>query len=312
MTLTAVSPSVSGGVSKAQLLATRAPYYWGWLKTLPYGVARRITRGKCRGYEVMEPRLTDKCGLEIGGPSPIFCGNKLIPVYDRCRQMDNANFCQHTIWDRGEPSLQPGFGFARQYVAEAGDLSPIPGGTYDFVLAAHVLEHVANPLRALHEWRRVLRPAGAMLVIVPDRRATFDHRRAPTGFDHIASDFRNGTSEEDTTHLDEILALHDLALDPGAGTAAQFQERCHRNFSVRAMHHHVFVPEVLVRMFSKVEMRLLTLAIERPCHIIAFAQKVDHAEGESTAPQNLTLLEENADWRKHDPLRKAGPRSEGC
>jgi SAM-dependent methyltransferase len=262
-----------GGISKIQLLASRGPYYWRWVKSLPYGATRRITRRKGRDYPVMEPFFTGKYGLEMGGPSPTFCGNRLFPVYDRCRGIDNCNFSGQTIW-----SATRGTGrrccFAKQYVAEATDLTQIPDETYDFLLASHVLEHMANPLRALEEWRRVLVPGGAMLVIVPDQRGTFDHRRAPTSFEHIVADFQNNTTEHDLSHLHEILALHDLALDPGAGSELQFRERCLDNAAIRALHHHVFVPEVLERMFSMVQMRVLSLGTERPFHIVAFAQKM--------------------------------------
>jgi SAM-dependent methyltransferase len=299
------SGAPNGSLSKFQLLATRAPYYWRLLKSLPYGATRRLTRGKCRGYPQMEPFLRNKYGLEIGGPSPIFYGNRLVPVYDRCRKMDNSNFSSQNIWNLPGRKSEPGFSFARQYVAEASDLTQIPDETYDFLLASHVLEHVANPLRALEEWKRVLIPEGAMLVIVPDRRGTFDHRRAPTCFEHMEEDFRSNTSEDDLSHLDEILALHDIALDPGVGSRLQFQERCRNNAAVRAMHHHVFVPEALIRMFSHVQMRVLSVALERPSHIVVFAQRVDAADGDDAERKNLGFLGEDAEWRLHDPLGKA-------
>ncbi len=300
----------SGAISKIQLLTTHGPYYWRWLKSLPYGATRRITRDTCRGYSRMEPLFKDRYGLEMGGPSAIFCANKLIPVYGRCRQIDNCNFSSQTIWHRPGRGPESGFGFARQYLAEASDLSQIRDGTYDFVLASHVLEHVANPLQALAEWRRVLRPGGTMLAIVPDQRGTFDHRRIPASFEHLEADFRNSTTDGDLTHLDEILALHDLTLDPGAGSAQQFRERCLRNLTVRAMHHHVLIPEVLVRMFSRVQMRVLSVGIERPFHIIGLAQRVDAVEREEAELQNLAFLGKDAEWRKHDPLQRAAPTGE--
>jgi SAM-dependent methyltransferase len=296
---------LTGALSRIQLLAAHSAYYWRWLKSLPHGAARRITRGRCRDYSVMEPFLRDKYGLEIGGPSPIFGANKLVPVYDQCRKMDNANFSSHTIWSLPGPNPEMSFSYQRQYVAEAGDLRQIPDETYDFVLASHVLEHVANPLRALEEWRRVLRPGGTMLVIVPDRRATFDHRRTPTRFEHLEEDFRSNTTEQDLTHLVEILALHDLTLDPDAGSVSQFRERCLRNAAVRAMHHHVFIPEVLVRMFSRIQMKVVSLGIERPFHVIGFAQRVDAVQRDESERQNLGFLEQNAGWRRHDPLLKS-------
>ena len=298
------SPAFSMGryLEKMRMVLRHYSYYLTLLRQLPYGAVRRITRKRCRGYSTMEPYLRYKYGLEIGGPSPIFCENKLIPVYDRCREIDSCNFSGQTIWSNAVD--RAGFGSSRgkQYVADASDLSVIPDGTYDFVLASHVFEHLANPLRTLEECKRVLVPEGALLIIVPDRRATFDRKRPFTSFDHLKADFQANTSQDDFTHLDEILASHDLELDPWAGSWQNFRERCLRNPSIRAMHHHVFSPEVLTLMFSRLGMRVLNISIERPFHMIAFAVKADAADQEEIRLHNLSFLGESADWRKHDPL----------
>lgn len=218
----------------------------------------------------MEPFLRNKTGLEIGGPSPFFCANRLIPVYDRCREIDSCDFAASTAWsDRRGYDVR----FRRHYVTEAADLSPVPDACYDFVLASHVLEHIANPLRALREWSRVLNTGGVMLVLVPDKRYGFDRRRPFTSFEHLEADFAANTQETDLSHLDEVLSLHDLSLDPLAGSAEQFQQRCRQNASVRAMHHHVFSPELLGKMFEHTGLTLLAVCTERPSHIIGLAQK---------------------------------------
>jgi SAM-dependent methyltransferase len=259
--------------SRARRVVDYYPYYRRLLYSLPFAVFRRITRRKCRGYPIIEPFLINKLGLEIGGPSPMFRESKLIPVYDRCSRIDSCNFSSQTIWSGSNDGQKFGARLVKQYVAEACDLSMVRDGTYDFVLASHVLEHIANPLRALQEWTRILIPGGVLLVIVPDKRGGFDHRRPFTPFDHIEQDFEANTGEDDLTHLTEILALHDLRLDPPAGTPQQFRERCLRNSSIRAMHHHVFSHEVLARMFARLNMRVLTIALERPNHIVGFVQK---------------------------------------
>ena len=57
------------------------------------------------------------------------------------------------------------------------------------MLASHVLEHVANPLRLLDEVHRVLRPDGLLLLLLPDRHTTFDRTRAPTSLEHLMDDY---------------------------------------------------------------------------------------------------------------------------
>src|SRR5436190_9220256 len=53
-------------------------------------------------------------------------------------------------------------------------LGAVEDATVDFVVASHVLEHVADPLALLADIHRVLRIGGVALVLLPDRRATFD------------------------------------------------------------------------------------------------------------------------------------------
>lgn len=214
-----------------------------------------------------------KSGLEVGGPSRLFGKGKLIPIYDRCRYIDNCNFSSQTIWGATAHNASDRI-FRRQFIAEATDLSPFRDEDYDFVLAAHVLEHTANPLKALQEWRRVLVPGGVLLAVVPDKRVTFDRRRPFTSMEHIEEDFEGNTAESDLTHLQEILALHDLDLDPAAGSPQEFRERCLANRAVRAMHHHVFNAEVLVRMIDRMSMSVVEVSFERPGHILVVGRKI--------------------------------------
>lgn len=52
---------------------------------------------------------------------------------------------------------------AKGHVADAMAL-PFADASLDFVLAAHMLYHVADPVQALREFRRVLKPGGTLLV----------------------------------------------------------------------------------------------------------------------------------------------------
>ena len=222
----------------------------------------------------MVSHLRDKAGLEIGGPSRIFSKGHLIPVYNLCAQVDNCSFASQTIWSTAFRDQEFDRRIGYRFVIEASDLSSLPDDKYDFVLASHALEHIANPLRALQEWQRVLKPGGVLLVIVPDKRKTFDHKRPFTTIEHLESDFQLNTEEDDLTHVGEVLALHDLSLDPLAGSQEQFRDRCLRNRCFRGMHHHVYSSEVLSLMLQRSNMRVLSVAVECPYHLVAFAQKV--------------------------------------
>ena len=268
-----------------------------------YSFLARITRKRCYGYETMKPHFQRKSGLEFGGPSSIFSANHLIPIYEIVGSITNCNFAQQTIWTSKKDHLRFGAPLQRQLIVEACNAFGIANDSYDFVVASHVLEHVANPLRALQEWKRIVKPSGTILVVVPHRAGMFDHRRPFTTFDHVKADFESNVTEMDLTHLSEILELHDLELDPPAGSPAQFRERCLRNFSTRAMHHHVFSSELLVEMFSSLQMQILNIAVEHPYHIIVHAMKGSQDDGSNLHQGNAAFLKEAAGWRNHDPFR---------
>ncbi|MCY7316407.1 MAG: methyltransferase domain-containing protein [Rubrivivax sp.] len=193
-------------------------------------------------------------GLEIGGPSSVF--RRVLPIYEVVAELDGANFAPETVWE-GRISAGRTFSYAEgrkgfQYIADATDLSPIRSGSYDLVLSSNCLEHVANPLKALMEWKRVLLPDGALILVVPNKASNFDHRRETTRFEHILDDFHNHTSEHDQTHLEDILERHDLALDPPAGSASNLRRRSLDNFNNRTLHHHVFDTDVMKAMLAYV------------------------------------------------------------
>ena len=87
---------------------------------------------------------------------------------------------------------------------------------------------------------RCSRSEGVLVLIVPHRDGTFDHRRPVTPMDHLIEDFDRNVGEDDLTHLDEILELHDLAMDREAGDFDAFRERSLKNVENRGLHHHVF------------------------------------------------------------------------
>jgi SAM-dependent methyltransferase len=234
-------------------------------------------------YRRLERALRGKYGLEIGGPSALFSPatqgkyTPIPPVYAIARSVDNCNFATDTTWSRGEsgrtfrylPDAEPG----KQYIHDATALSSIADGTYDFLLASHILEHVANPLRALEEFHRVLKPRGWALVLVPNQVHTFDHRRPVTTFAHLQSDLEAGTDESDRTHLEEIVALHDLKRDKPAGSIEEFRERCLRNAELRCMHHHVFSLDLLEEALRHARFRPLYRIGSWENHLLVFARR---------------------------------------
>jgi SAM-dependent methyltransferase len=146
-------------------------------------------------------------------------------------------------------------------------------GSFDFVLSSHCLEHLANPLAALREWLRVCRDGGHLVLVLPNPRHTFDHRRPITTLSHLKADFANGTAENDQTHVPEILSLHDLWRDPLAGTMEEFRTRTLGNADNRCLHHHVFDLPLIRTVLLETGWRPSATECVRPLHLVALAIK---------------------------------------
>jgi ubiquinone/menaquinone biosynthesis C-methylase UbiE len=78
-------------------------------------------------------------------------------------------------------------------VVGLADELPLPDGGEDYVLTSHVLEHVEDPIGALLEWDRVVRPGGVIFMIVPHKERTFDVNEDRTTLEHVISDIGRKT-----------------------------------------------------------------------------------------------------------------------
>jgi SAM-dependent methyltransferase len=203
-----------------------------------------------------------------------------VPVYDVLRSLDNCLYSGSTIWT-GEVregntfSYHPGKEPGAQIICDATDLQPVTDSSYECVLACHCLEHIANPLRAIGEWKRALQHDGLLLLILPHKDGTFDWRRPVTPLAHLIDDYENAVGEEDLTHLPEILELHDLSKDKPAGTKEQFRHRCLSNHVNRAMHHHVFDTMAALATVNYAGFQVIRVDNLKPCHIIILARRTD-------------------------------------
>lgn len=220
----------------------------------------------------------NQVGLEVGGPSRLFGRRGILPLYPGAARIDNVNFATETAWehglqDGGEFRFDPGRPPGRQWMREAVALTGLADGAYDFVASSHCLEHVADPLGALDEWRRVTRRGGHLVLVLPDPARTFDHRRPLTTLDHLRDDRLRRTGEDDLTHAPEALACHDLARDPGVASEAEFRLRTADNPRNRCLHHHVFDLALIAAALADSGWRVLATEQARPLHLLALAVK---------------------------------------
>lgn len=239
---------------------------------------RRSLAGRAISFPAYRDMFVGKTGIEIGGPSRVFASGGTFPLYPIVGHLDNCNYGDTTVWE-GEISQGLTFKFdlnkpaGRQYILEATAMGGLDSGAYDFVLSSHVLEHVANPIQALFEWRRLLAEGGVLVLLLPNRKYTFDHRRPITKMEHLIADFEAGVQDDDLTHLPEILALHDLKRDPEAGDDEAFRLRSMHNAENRCLHHHVFDAGLAVNLVEYTGLKVHAVEEIYPHHILVLARK---------------------------------------
>lgn len=253
---------------------------------------RRLLARRARSFQACESVFSGKTGIEIGGPSQVFTRSGIFPVYPIVGNLDNCNFGNTTIWE-GDIKQGQTFQFdgrkpaGQQYIVETTAMGYLTSGAYDFVLSSHVLEHTANPILALSEWIRLLKDQGTLVLLLPHKDKTFDHRRSVTTMEHLIADFKAGMAEDDITHMPEILTLHDLERDPEGGDLASFKARSMNNFENRCFHHHVFDTTLAVSLVDYMGMQIQAVEEIQPFHILIVAQKT--VEGCSSNNESMLV-----------------------
>jgi SAM-dependent methyltransferase len=112
--------------------------------------------------------------LEVGPlDEPLLAGVRGVSVeyLDRCSREEHAR--RHA----GHPRRDPRRFVAPTYVVEDKRFAAAVDGSFDLVIANHVLEHVADPITWLQEVDRLVVPGGAVFLALPDRRFSFDYLR---------------------------------------------------------------------------------------------------------------------------------------
>jgi SAM-dependent methyltransferase len=240
-------------------------------------------------------------GLEIGGPSERFGARGICAAYPLLRSCDAVQWRAATAWhelDEDAPYAPDGAPTGRLHVIEGGELEGLPDAGWDVVLSSHVIEHFANPLAELAAWRRVLVPEGWVLMVAPHRGGTFDHRRPVTPLAHMVADFEVGTGEDDLTHLDETLALHDRARDADDSPREQWEAARRDNVNTRLLHHHVFDGEGLVRLLDHAGVQVHRMTVRHPHDTFVLGRFVPAG----ARPDNAAVLAPDAPWRRRSPF----------
>ncbi len=78
----------------------------------------------------------------------------------------------------------------KRLVDIVGDWAPI-----DYVIASHVIEHLGNMVDWLQQVAELLVPGGALSLVIPDKRYTFDARRGLTSLASFVDSYLRGVEQ---------------------------------------------------------------------------------------------------------------------
>ncbi len=96
-------------------------------------------------------------GIEIGGSAHNPFGLNTLNV-DYCDSLETP-FKKAEIQLCGEA--------LKVDIVSYGDDLPFKDKTFDFVISSHTIEHIFDPIKALKEWIRVVKPGGYIFTIAP-------------------------------------------------------------------------------------------------------------------------------------------------
>ena len=275
----------------------------GWKRVL-----RILTENLFDNKTDIKPFVVNKIGLEIGGPTRSFFHNKLLSIYPFVKSLDNVNFSTNNIWSsnfKDSSVFHYDNRIGRQFICEASNMEAIKDNLYDFVVSSHVIEHLSNPVKAILEMKRVIKLQGFVILIVPHKEITFDHKRRTTELDHMIEDFKKNVPEGVTSHLDfdEIIENYDYSLDSGISNREDFLQRTKDNISNRALHQHVFITETVLNLLDYCNLKIILVKPRLSYGIMVVSQKLPEDDQNTIKKNNIEFLSINSPWRLRSPFK---------
>jgi Methyltransferase domain len=176
-------------------------------------------------------------GVEFGaGASPY-------PVPLGCRVMFADRLQHASLTDELYPGQIREDLIDPDLVTDLETCNTIADASVDFVIACHVIEHTRDPIGAIVQARRCLRPGGSLVLAVPARDRTFDREREITPLPHLIADFERPDRQRDYAHYEEFYAraFHTPEADYRATVDARFADEY-------AIHYHVWTHDSFVDM----------------------------------------------------------------
>lgn len=185
-------------------------------------------------------------GLEIGGlHQPLAMPPQARVSYvDRMRTDElRREYSELADWDLVEVAV----------VDDGERLETIAPESQDFIVANHFLEHCQDPIGTIETHLGKLKPGGILFYAVPDKRYTFDFRRAVTPLDHMVADYEKGPQASRGDHYEEWCRL--VVDEPSSGSAGQDKseewiaaQKAHLEEIDYSIHFHVWTQAEFLRL----------------------------------------------------------------
>jgi SAM-dependent methyltransferase len=200
----------------------------------------------------------NKTGVVIGGRLRWHFG----PLLKTARKTIGVDNCSDNFTES----------YSETHITDATDLSFAQDRSMDFVCSSHVFEHLANPLKAIAEWKRVVKNGGIIYIAVPDKRYTFDRKRDRTPLSHLIDDFNKNVGPDDQTHLAEFNEKWDPDPShiPNKEELLQDVESPPRPY----FHHHVWIVEDIQEILEHVGLKPVFGPVLHHGTIHAVGQKI--------------------------------------
>ncbi|OCP37927.1 hypothetical protein [Ensifer sp. LC163] len=131
--------------------------------------------------EIVSDVFITGTGIEVGGgdrPFPVGPGVKV--SYGDIR--DSSELRNHF----GNDEVVDG------HPIDAETFKGVAYESVDFIISAHVIEHLCNPLGSILEGLKRIKKGGVYVIAAPDMRYTFDRNRTATTYEHLVEDLRTG------------------------------------------------------------------------------------------------------------------------
>ena len=120
------------------------------------------------------------------------------PDAETINLMGNKSLAKDTMKKVGVPTIPGSDGNVESYedakfictnIGYPVIIKATSGHTFDYVVASHMIEHAPNLLLFLSEVHNILKPGGTCVLIIPDKRFTFDINRPVSTFGSVLESF---------------------------------------------------------------------------------------------------------------------------